>query len=237
MTTLNVDEWDIESVRVTFFGPPGTFGRHQQYWRTLIGSDPEIVSGRPAEGLFSEEGSFREDVRLVISGAVGRVDIMLSPQLSPVWPTIGKFGSVMQSILSLVDAGGTLFNSAHRIALGVTANLRVNDRENGYAVLASLLHDVSVSSDMHDLFFQVNYPKELKSYPVSANRISRWMAGALQLSSQPDLNVELGDMVRVEIDLNTFQKAQLKLADALLQEVLSEFSSLAKDILEQGNTH
>ncbi|CAB3687131.1 hypothetical protein LMG24076_02736 [Trinickia soli] len=237
MARPQIDQWETESVRATFFGSPTEFGRSREMWKTLVGKDPEVSTGRPAEGLVMEEGSFGDGRRLTVNAAAGRIDVAISPQVAPVWPSLGIAPAAIGDLVQLLSARRALFAGATRYALGIAATCRVRDRDVAYGVLGELLDCVQVTPNMHDLFFQVNYPRNSRVVDVQVNRLGRWMAGKINLGfiGQPEM-VDLGEMVRAELDINTPPTDSLTLDDQQFEPLLNEFADMAIEMLERGAT-
>jgi len=233
-----LEEWRSESVRLSyFFAGEVPDDLRPGLWRSIVGSEPETATRRPAEGVVQEQGPFSGGQLLVIVG-VDRIDfILVGVQRPGDTPDLGNVRMVTDELHRAVVAGAAAVESkAIRLACGLVGLYKSQSREDSYSMLDDLLSSVRVDPLSRDFFYQVNRQQQSKiDQTVKLNRLSRWSAGIYK-TLRFDNNSPLHDVnaVRVELDCNTSDETLILSGGEINHKLMKELIANALSLIEEG---
>lgn len=242
MSGININEWEVELLRLTAFTndliPPSHF---EEWWKKVAKTDAESVNRKPALGAFTAMGPV-DDAGLQLAVTPGRVDWLFGPTTveAVLEHSLGKydaqderFGQRLSDWLQLPAI------SINRLALGEVLRMPVPNRVEGYKTAAKLLPCVKLDPrTSKDFMFQINRPRESKVIPgLSINRLTKWAIVQMNVgvigSEKPASSAEF---VRLELDISTDKDSQRDLSkDNGLSRLYEEFIGLCREIATKGD--
>lgn len=244
-------EWLAESLRVSAFSSNYTFDPTVTWWKNIVGKEPEERVTKSLPQILRETGLLSDlNANFILEQQVGRIDWHLVPpptQLESIkdeLPNIGKFKDAVEVFISLIMKWVDLSPEVNRIAFGSVLLLPVEDKAAGYKQLIPLMPAIKIDPiNSTDFFYSINRPRLSKTSggEILINRLSRWAVAHLSLfpHAQP-LNVAPKKgvglfTIRLEIDINTSSDNVEVIPKERLNELLTEFVSLAKELSEKGD--
>ena len=249
---LSVEAWETESLRFTAFPIPVSPIEDVGWWRSIVGQPPEVEVKRVREGGIRAEGSFNAG-RLILETLPFRIDLRLisSPEISSTtsgFATIGKFTEIIEPFADVMNRWLSLDScpEIQRIAFGAVLLASVDSRESGYRQLAGYLPSVDIDPENStDLSYQINRPRKSKTKiaDLTINRLTKWSVAVVVGG---DFFVESEEIAyrkrlqkyvacRLELDINTNVGKQEPLPRDKIPAILSEFMSVAEEIVIEGD--
>ena len=246
-----VDEWQVESLRLTAFPTSETQVAHQTWWSELLGEKAQTISSDSKTQHTVYDGPF-EDARLTLAIQADRIDwqLMLNKEKVNVGelPTIGSFSECTEQFSDLMMRWFGLVScpELERLAFGSVLSLRVNNRSEGYRQLSAYLPFDIETENSSDFLYQINRPRESATgiTGLRINRLSRWSVSTtfwsktrmfLGLSTMTQFPGPQIIACRLELDTNTVPNPDLRLARGQLPGILQEFIQLADEIVREGD--
>lgn len=235
-------DWDVETIRATFFTSDLVSPIvSDEWWPKVGGSQPEAVTRKPVLGLFSAEGPV-DNARLHLNVSAGRIDWISLPQSPEAFATtaLGPYPQVEEQFAQRLSGWLELPPiSINRVALGLVLRSKVPNRVAGYQALSRLLLSVKVDPDKsRDLLYQINRPRKLESIPgLEVNRLSKWGVVLLKMTMmEGDRRISESEFLRLELDINTDKDSARDLnKDKKLHAVFRELQSLGQEIATNGD--
>ena len=247
---LDVDfgEWDIESLRLSIFHPPGG-GAVSGLWEQLMGIDPENQETRPRDGFHQEQGA-AEGNRLLMVTQSGRLDWHIVADKPPRGDEgrspVLKLNAVERATPLLARALGMSLRSinlVHRLAFGVVLVWQVSDLNQGMRQLSKFLPQLDLDNrGGPDFVYQINRRLRSSCAPhVMINRLSRWQTEEFQggtfrmTTAQP--RIEMSDLVLVNkliLDVNTASDSNAISVDRM-PALFDELTRLAHGVAIKGD--
>lgn len=245
-----LSEWVVESLRATAFPSADAQVNANNWWRNVLGEDPETRVVRPRLGELQDHGPFR-GAKLTLRVHPTRIDWILAsglPETEPPagFPTIGSFEETCPHFHDLISRWFPLSPALERLAFGAIALLPLASQSDGYLRLSAYLPAVQLDPvGSSDFFYQVNRPRSsrCKIKGLRINRLSKWSVArmefkALVLGRQEELRVIGGEGVfscRVELDVNTSPDFDGDFASDQSTEIFGELLDLGREILKEGD--
>lgn len=229
--------WTTESLRFSLLGVPEGI---KVSWQSIVGTEPELVTNRPAQQLSIQEGPY-ENGRLVIASHPGRVDITFAamPSDPSSHPTLGAFADVGARFEARLCA--LKLPSVARLAMGATLNVFPGTVENSREVFKKLVPEVNFGDDASDLMFQVN---RVKKYPkisgIVMNRLAKWsqlLSQTVQYQNHEALGTTQNHLIQLELDINTHSNSKLPHADAYKTIIAAFFNEARLLAGVENNAH
>jgi hypothetical protein len=239
--------WNADMLRLTAFHRPGALGATTGWWQQLTGQEPESSVLKPKSGDRGEVGIYEGvSLGLQIQPLVGRVDWILGePDDSFENPDNVSFLHRLNLFMNLVSRW--LRDSCPpttRVALGAILTFGVADRATGYRTIANFLPFDPDPDTSQDFLYQINRPRRSRVIPdQEINRLMRWSVGlhlhqTIDVSRQgmaPSTPNISRSFCRLELDINTMQRAENQPPLERLPDLLGEFVGLAQEIIREGD--
>lgn len=247
--TLPIGDWLAESMRATNFPTPGAEYDPGQWWRSLLGQEPDTRVVRPGVREWKEEGGFAGGNLSLTSSPAGIVQWTLSPaplkEVPTEFPTVGRFVDACDAFCTLVRRWFELAPRLDRIAFGTTVLFPVANRVEGYRLLSQYLHDVRLDAENStDLLYQINRrrPSRVGIEGLEINRLCKWSVAQLRVTVQL-INPSPADVrsltplyaIYVELDINTAPEYRGGFEPQHSAEIFDELVLLAREIIETGD--
>jgi len=243
-------EWAAESVRVTGFPTADAEVKPDNWWRQVVGEEPEVRTDRPRSGEKQESGSVHGG-RLTLKVQPARIDWLLAPvvpetELPDTPPGIGSFEHASHYVSALMRRWFPICPPLARLAFGPIVFLQVPTRADGYRRLSSHLPSVQLDPEgSSDFMYRINRPRPSRSgiKNLRINRLSTWSLvqieyQALALGSRESGKVFRAEPIiacRVELDINTAPDFDGEITSLQAGPIFDELLSLAVEILRDGD--
>ena len=239
-------DWEAEQLRITTFHPLDVgMDALAGWWESVTGDKPEQQVDRPREGIREISGLF-QDKRLVLASQPGRVNVLLLPPAPPLGeeadrlPALGPLASALDTLRVL---GPSWLNSERpitRLAFGAVLVKSVPDLPSGHRIISQFLPFGLDESNVSDLFYQINRPRNSRDERMRINRLTRWsvaQGGTISFAIGPhEVTRSESDArfaCRVELDINT-QANRVALIDNKLS-LFEEMIEYGEEIARQGD--
>lgn len=245
-------DWEVETLRLTAFINEVPRPEDITWWNDLFGEEAESTVSKPKQGKRKDEDIF-EGGKLVLSCLPNRIDWLYTwkPEgETEGLPTIGLFKDYMQKFVSKMIDWFAMSPPINRLAFGVILLKPVESREEGYAIVNSLLPNVEIDTqDSLDFSYQINRPRTsnvITDKKLIINRLSKWSilryhgfqitigSGGVSSTSTgiPD---DAEYVCRLELDISTDQESKEELPSDKLSSLFSEFVELGKEVMVHGD--
>ena|SRR2546422_285084 len=244
-----LEDWYVETSRLTGFLPEGTAGSGEGLWKAVVGNEPEATIVRRAQGVRQDRGDF-DGIPLALNTQSNRLDWLFSgAQSSDVAEKIGfqAVGDVEYAWRLL----GKLTKLWHphmapfaRIALGTVALLPVESRRDGYNKLRPLLPNLNMDLEAStDLLYRINRPRPSNASigGLRLNRLATWTVEESQIlaieptSPQTVASGKPTYACRVELDVNTMPEFKGTFDPSQSVKIIEECLTLASELIEKGD--
>jgi len=251
-TRFEVSNWKTLQLRVTAFTLPNIQVLSENWWSETVGQQPEKRVSQPRAGKVHDEGPL-EPGKLSLEIQPARIDWIFGPNEEPdivanELPNLGPFPeslSIFQRSMNSWLSSGNV-PPLLRLALGCVLHFPVPNREDGYRLLNSFLHEVEVDPvRSSDFVFQINKPRESTSgIPgLIVNRLMKWAIATsfvafLQFTPEPlssQRTTQASFDCRLELDINNSPEYREPLPNDRLLSLLNEFISLSTEIGSEGD--
>ena len=245
---LDFGEWDIESLRLSIFYPPGG-STLSGLWEQLMGIAPENEANRPREGIRQEQGS-AEGNRLLLDIRSERLDWHIvggqPPRGEEGRSPVIKLNAGERMTPLLARALGVSLRSlgqVHRLAFGVVLVWQASDLNEGMRQLSKFLPQIDLENrGGSDFVYQINRRSRSTLVPhVTINRLSRWQTeevqgGTLRITpTQPRFEIsERVLMNKLILDVNTAPESNAISPDRM-PALFGELSNLAHNVAIKGD--
>jgi len=248
--------WEAESLRLTAFPSPSAELGAQDWWKQLIGDEPDSKIMEPKTGVQREEGRIkndRVDGQLILAIQPNRIDWQLGSILEELplrgLPTIGSFSEALDFFLEKMLAWlKSTAPAVNRLAFGAVLLQPTSDLKDSYSHISSYL-PFGLDEGSSDFSYQINRPRKLSSSDIpdlSVNRLSKWSAIKLStgiFTGPPDnpnqiteyFNNSTRFAVRLELDINTAPNSSEELSALELSDVFHQLVELGKEIADKGD--
>jgi len=250
-TPPDLDDWQVQVLRLTLFPTPAAKITEPNWWSDLTGAKPEQKTLRPSKEELHEEGPFDGGI-LSLDARPLRIDWYFSKQIAEEdfatsFPTLGPFTEVTDKFhkLMLTWLNPRSAPPVTRIAFGAILLQPVDDHSSGYTLLNRYLPNVTLSPDSKDFLYQINRPTKSRSShfeQLELNRLSKW---ACILFNRRIIDVTSGAQAlsagrknyacHLELDLSTQAEISTELNPEYIGEVFTELLSLGKEIARKGD--
>lgn len=239
---MELSSWEIETVRLTVFTPDPPSPQNIGWWRDVTSSDPETVQNRAAHGLFTASGIVN-DLTLSLSLAPGRIDWLFvgAPSNESPLAFIGSFANSMEKFHRLIDPWiDRKAIKMVRLALGVGARGRANDKAEAYKKISPYLPNLKLDPiESSELLYQINRPRKSRTVSgLTVNRLSKWnvatFASSSMVVSGPTFVTPLATFYVAETDVSTGADNESNLADSAMA-LVGEMEQLTRELLEKGD--
>lgn len=245
-----LSEWAAESLRATAFLSIEAEVAADNWWRTLVGEDPETRVVSPRAGERREHGLF-QGARLTLRIQPARIDWTLTPvplETEPLGslPTLGRFEEACGHFRALMGRWFPLTPRLDRLAFGAIALLPVLNHADGYSRLSPYLPAVKLDPEhSFDFLYRINRPilsrGNIPKLPI--NRLSAWSVALIEFheltvgprQASRVVRAEPAHACRVELDINTSPEFDQGFSPDQSAQVFEELMSLARQILEEGD--
>lgn len=242
-------QWLAETLRVTAFPTPDAEANPSDWWKRVIGQDPETQIQRQRLGELVQEGIVG-GAKLTLRVRPERIDWVMAPvepaEAPETFLSIGPFDDSCKQFRALINSWIPFSPPLSRIAFGAVAFSPVPDHVSGYNTLAAYLPSVQVDPGSRDFIYQINRPRESSAgvEGLSINRLSKWSVvqmhlQAFSMGAQEGVRIVRAPIsafaCRVEIDVNTspMHKGHFTPEQSLM--VLDEMERLAEEIIREGD--
>lgn len=242
--------WLTQSMRLTAFPSPSAKIGTPNWWADLVGHDPDERNSKPAKGELIEDGAF-DGGKLRLKVSPLRIDWVFvrtdsNVDQDVVFANVGSFPEVSEKFLKLMlDWLSPTAVSLQRLAFGAVLLKPVENHSEGYTTLAKYLHDIRISLDSSDFFYQINRPRKSNVQHFAdhnQNRLSKWSLFSMQEShfqihgsTSMVLPGERRHACRLELDISTPADLKTEIPNEALGNVLREQLELGKEIALKGD--
>lgn len=251
---MKLSDWKAETLRVSLFTTLAPAAEAAKLWAALAGrmSDRLTVSMGPG-GVFSVSGEVEaaegKSATLTVTRQADRLDLVWT---LPYMVDEGghatlvadiDVGSEFSRFLDRIERWSGESVACTRFAFGCTAIVNVQSKTQGYERLQELLPTVRLDPvGSSDFLYQINRPRPSSvladSPPI--NRLSKWSVGQFWLAAPDSASgakrlVGSKQMCRVELDISTSSQGTQALEPKTQLALLHEMTSLASELLEQGD--
>lgn len=246
--------WKVEQLRLSLFlseshRSPGDL------WSSVAGTEPnsENTERNGAFTVYQASGTINE-LTPTLRVEPNRVDWTIGFGMNPVGggiPVGVEVGDYLPTSRAFVEllrpfvANNLL--TVNRLAFGAVLSLPVQDREEGYAVVSSLLpFDLDLNS--RDFFYRINRPRPARSYDIDLNRLNDWLV--LEVFSLPLMFNQLQSIdpakpnsvvnvstfaARCQIDVNTNPQQTFTATPEQQVALLDEMHELTTELATEGD--
>lgn len=243
-----VAPWEAERLRITVFLTPAAPLPSAELWEQVVGEAPDKKVEQPRIGVMQCEGPFASG-KLVLRVQPARIDWLYVPSdeiniESSIPPVVGSFDDAMEEFTPRMKQWLRTNSDVQRLAFGPSLDLFVNDHECGYQRLNSLLTAVEVDPTTSDFRYQINRPRPAESVPgdMRINRLSNWSVRAWKVVPVTPQGMNLSGAgvtakygCHLDLDINTDAERAEDFSQDVLEPLLDELISLAKEITEEGD--
>lgn len=238
--------WQVESFRLTCFPSPITELDPTNWWRDVIGEEPENTVVRARERLRQDEGHVN-DRKIVLGVQPIRIDWLMRPNEEEGKFTIGPFQDSLVPFLEMTASWFKITPPIRRLAFGTILVLPVDSRQAGYKILGKYLPNVKIDPvGTSDFLYQINRPRnsELQIPELQINRLTKWSVlkrgtFGFELSPSTPVAALLPSSetlaCRLELDINTSPEYNGDLPTDKLTAIFNELVDLTKEIALKGD--
>ena len=234
--------WSAQLIRLSLF--PGEVGAllHLDLQR-LTGLDAETDERRPKERHRRQSAPFA-DGNVELHASTLRADLLYTPQLQLSGPPPelsafvlpGAFEEKLGEFINLIEPSiSTLDASIVRIAVGATLVVGKPNLAAIYDTLRRCLRSVTVSENMRDLLYRINWrvPSTIQGVRY-LNRLTTWSESSAKLvgvgTSAPEQKLEKEyHLVQMELDLSTPSESIHNISPEIRNQVVTKLRELAEE--------
>jgi hypothetical protein len=236
--------WQLEFVRLIAFPVTPPILLDQEWWRDVVGEQPDdFVSTRKKDSR-DDRGSF-QGALLTLNVDLARIIWEARPNavvdLSGNFPTLeGPFPEKFNWFVKLQEPW--LIRSCpplRRLAFSAKLLRPAASAEEAFSILATYLPIVNLASNPNDFLLQINRRKEssgiMRGLPI--NRVSTWSKMNVAIRIEPGRAFEWPDRCysSLELDINTAPEKIEVLPRDSLPQLFEELMSLGLGIAKQGD--
>ncbi len=240
--------WNLAQARLTCFFREPLENQKNDWWEEVLGVPPDESVTKRTEGIHTDKGIVNGR-RLLLNIQRNKVDWLVSPveQLSDeLFNFIGTYDESTIQLRDMLQNWVSTAGQIKRIAIGAIALEPVEDRENGYRFLQTMLPALTIQPETSsDFFFQINRPTigEFREVAIKINRLMKWSVSQVEFHRQnlafntgleSDL-VASGHAARCELDISTDQDQDQEIDPAIRIDVLNRLFELGRSILQEGD--
>ena len=192
-----------------------------------------------------QKGTFA-NYNLTIISLTDQIDLVLSGEQIPSAPNTNKVSSLSSTLEPFLDVVSLWLNICPlitRLAFGASLIMQSSDKDASLKKLLQFLPDLHLnSSEVSDLVYQINRPRDSKSWPaVKINRLSTWSmpkANVIKMTEdalEPKLSSEQKQRVcKLDLDINT---AYVKsgIPKCSICSIFQELVKLGREIAKDGD--
>lgn len=252
----DLSAWQVELLRLTAFISPAVEIGEPDWWKVVVGEEPETKVSKAKIGEHQQVGPFQGG-RLILRIQPARVDWLFTlasefPQEESGTGTgteadegiIGSFPACLDSFAPAMKRWLTTCPPIQRLAFGAVLTQPVDDRKSGYRLIGAYLPFPLDAENSSDFNYQINRPRVSVSVPgLNINRLQRW---SVALTQKMQMTVSLPGKAswlpvgeqhacRLELDINTSQQFEGEFSCDQLPAVLDELIQLGREIAEKGD--
>lgn len=240
-------DWLLESIRVTAFPSADAEVVADNWWRDLLGEEPETQIAKRTRAVRQEQGSFRGGI-LNLKLEPARIDWRLSPAPLAEEPpeeflSVGTFMECASPFVNLMERWLPMSPQVDRLALGMILLLPVVGHHEGYLTLNAYLPSLQVHPASSDLLYRINRPRLSRTgiETLWINRLMTWGVARLEVIevTTPTRSRAVRSAplfaCRLELDINTSPSFQGPLPWERLAELVQEFYNLSLEIVQDGD--
>ncbi len=251
MANFGLNEWQVESLRLSAFLVNTIDPEQKHFWESLVGNMPDELRSQPQQQLVTEEGPFLNG-RLRVEVRRNRFDWRLVHDLnnpSHELPVLGPYDTLGSSFRDLMLNWLADCPPIYRIAYGGVLLLPAEGQSDAYGKLDDLLQAVNIDlENTQDLTYRINRRRNsrCKIEGLKINRLSTW--SVVQII---DTLVEMSagghhppkviqspnskNICRLELDINTAPEFVQELDKNLLPEIFNELVDTGSEIAIKGD--
>ena len=241
----NINKWLVQNLRLTLFQTNNqTFDFDTNWWRDLVGEEPEQKIVKPREGKYFEQGPYGNG-HLIFEVNFDRIDWRWAKAKASEtdfeFPNIGLFKEESEKFVSLFSKWLENSPPLKRMAFGGVFYLPVSDRTDGYKEIANYLPFIKLDPNSSDFQYSINRPRRSKIIGLDINRYSKWSVGLLKKlhvdarTEESKLQQQFSAII-LELDINSKVDSKVELPTESLQKIFQELFDLGKEIIQTGDT-
>ena len=236
--------WKPNQFRLTLFPEKDFEPSPLDWWRELLGSDPEVQQTISRKSEIHLEGNY-EGGSLQLNVNPIRIDWRyIAIQENQDELEVATLGTYADNMSVFFDLMGNWLNtepvsSVKRLAFGSILVYEVETTSDGYKFLTSFLESsVKIDTDnSSDLFYQINRPRKLNNIVI--NRLSKWAVLKLQSGVYSDSDLRFGNnelyAARLEVDINTSPNTDKIFTIQECNDLYQILSDLGEEIALKGD--
>jgi len=248
-----VPNWSAEHVRLTVFPEEDLRHPDPNWWRALIGQDPQAKTIQQGIGI-QESGAFRDNYcGLSLELQANRIDWLMAPLVRPnerptSFPAFDSYPQAFIAFRELFERWLPTVPNIRRIAIGSVLTAQVADKAEGYRELGPLLPSVRLDpANSSDFSYSINrHATSPQACPnLHINRISSWSVALLtgiqiQIDG-PGAGVSMRETggvvsaIRLQLDINTAADRTGPLPNECVVPLFRELLTFAERIVEHGD--
>lgn len=243
MSAPRLDDWRVDSLRLTAFSNGVIDLAGQGWWNQFTGSEPELTGRKPQAGEAFESGPY-EDGNLQFQTAFNRIDCIFvaSPKVNEIPAFEGRTDHVIERFIPA--AAQWLSSLEHpfiRLAVGVTATKSVSDRASANSTIFAYTGIQNIDqSNVQQFVVQLAYPFKSASVPdCEIMPLSKWASILATVFSMPvgapaHPKVNALPACRAEFDVFTPSGTDQVFERKQIIEVIGEMSATVVTQLTNG---
>ena len=247
-----ITAWQTGLLRLTTFFVPGSNVQNMKtdWWKNLLGREPDSRNEQPKIGQKSEVGQF-EKGKLVLAVNPDRVDWLYTvkdDEKPGEIPAIGLFTDALEKFHELMSKwlGSDDCLPVQRLAFGAVLFLPVKDESDGYKQLSVYLPFALDSENTSDFLYRINRLRDsISGIPdLRINRLSTWSVACFQwiesrivfgLVPSVSSPIPSAFCCKLDLDINTVLDFKQELPREKLLDVFEELINLGKEIIQNGD--
>ena len=251
MAELSLNDWQVESLRLSAFMVDVIDPAKTRCWESLVGKIPDELRSQPQQQLVVEEGPFLNG-RLLVEARRNRFDWRLIHDLnnpSHEFPVMGSYDALESRFRDLMLKWLADCPPIHRVAYGGVLLLPAESQLDAYKKLDGLLPAVDIDPEnTRDLTYRINRRRNSRCEieGLKINRLSTWSVAQIV-----DTLVEMSagghhppkvmqspnsrNICRLELDINTVPEFVQELDKRLLPEIFNELVDTGNEIAAKGD--
>ncbi|MFL5240529.1 MAG: hypothetical protein ACJ8FY_00315 [Gemmataceae bacterium] len=240
------DLWQANSLRVTAFPTVQHVTTPQNWWRDLVGIEPETSTQKRHE---RENVGIYNGCSLTLTVDLVRIQWMLTPRMGdpstvPDQPVVlGQFLERQLEFITAINRWLGTCPPIKRLAFGSLLLQPVLDHAEGYRLLDRYLRCVDVDPESSDFMYRLNRRRrsEIGIFGPPVNRLSTWAVARIStvaIGAVPGgTHMVQGETFAcsLELDISTPAEFDGELPHDELPRVLTELAEFGVDIATDGD--
>lgn len=241
MALPDINAWRVETLRFTFFFHEVQSGQGGNWWKTLTGREPEVVTSKPQVGEHFENGAY-EDGQLELKVAFNRVDWTLTFPFAMLNDySAGKdvADQIHNFFVKVMEWKRRVPNAVSRVAFGFVGMFVVDTIAKGNELLSEYAPYMKFDPESaSDVMVQINRPEDsgiLPSLKLNyVNKLGVLTGQFMQMTFGGFPQLTQNNVLRLEYDFSTpFDRVE-PLPDDVVCRIFDKFSRKAITALREG---